>query len=342
MAMGRMTRASEGVKTKEKGRPSATTVSIRRLGTLTLVGGLALAGLVAWSGWMAYSSILSTGIDHSATAEAPAAASQVSIASPGTGTASNEQGVVQRGNSFEERFAAAATPPVPRPPLVVALIGTPALDVRRTETPEPSAAAQIPLPRPAPRAVRVVETPSSAPKIPNASSVARAEEPTIFERLFGGIKTSALQAYASVDPGAMGLEEKIPLTGPQPFIDDMTAVYDISAKTVYLPNGTKLEAHSGFGDKMDDPKYVHVPMRGATPPHVYDLSLRENLFHGVQAIRLSPVGGKEAIHGRTGLLAHSYLLGPNGDSNGCVSVKDYDAFLKAYQAGEIKRLAVVE
>jgi hypothetical protein len=81
-------------------------------------------------------------------------------------------------------------------------------------------------------------------------------------------------------------------------------------------------------------------MRGATPPHVYDLQPREELFHGVQALRMTPVGDGD-IFGRAGILAHPYMLGPNGDSNGCVSVKDYDAFLKAYQDGQIKRLAVV-
>jgi hypothetical protein len=35
------------------------------------------------------------------------------------------------------------------------------------------------------------------------------------------------------------------------------------------------------------------------------------------------------------------MLGPNGDSNGCVSFKDYEAFLKAFQDGKITRLAVV-
>ena len=69
--------------------------------------------------------------------------------------------------------------------------------------------------------------------------------------------------------------------------------------------------------------------------------MRESLFHGVEAIRLNPVGGAEAIHGRTGLLAHTYLLGPNGDSNGCVSFKDYEAFLSAFKRQQIKRLAVV-
>jgi hypothetical protein len=82
-------------------------------------------------------------------------------------------------------------------------------------------------------------------------------------------------------------------------------------------------------------------MRGVTPPHTYDLSLRENLFHGVEAIRLNPVGGEDKIYGRTGLLAHTYMLGPNGDSNGCVSFKNYAAFLRAYKSGRIKRLVVV-
>jgi hypothetical protein len=35
------------------------------------------------------------------------------------------------------------------------------------------------------------------------------------------------------------------------------------------------------------------------------------------------------------------MLGPNGDSNGCVSIKNYDKFLRAFQNGEIKRLVVV-
>lgn len=29
-------------------------------------------------------------------------------------------------------------------------------------------------------------------------------------------------------------------------------------------------------------------MRGATPPDIYDLELRESLFHGVRALRLIP------------------------------------------------------
>src|SRR5262249_57003773 len=67
-----------------------------------------------------------------------------------------------------------------------------------------------------------------------------------------------------------------------------TAIYDITARTVYLPNGRRLEAHSGLGDQMDDPRYVNVKGTGPTPPNVYELKLRDTLFHGVRAIRLVP------------------------------------------------------
>jgi hypothetical protein len=80
-------------------------------------------------------------------------------------------------------------------------------------------------------------------------------------------------------------------------------------------------------------------MRGATPPATYDLKLRESLFHGVEALRLTPIDS--SVFGRAGLLAHTYMLGPNGDSNGCVSFRNYDAFLQAFKRGEVKRLAVV-
>jgi hypothetical protein len=122
--------------------------------------------------------------------------------------------------------------------------------------------------------------------------------------------------------------------------DSRIAVYDISARTVYLPTGEKLEAHSGLGDKMDDPRYVNVRMRGSTPPNVYALTLREELFHGVRAIRLNPID-EGRMFGRAGILAHTYMLGPNGQSNGCVSFKDYPKFLQAFLSGEVDLLLVV-
>ena len=126
-----------------------------------------------------------------------------------------------------------------------------------------------------------------------------------------------------------------------PEADGRTAIYDIAAHEVYFPNGDKLEAHSGLGSKLDDPRYVSVKYQGPTPPNVYDLVLRKQRFHGVQALRLIPVEGESATYGRDGLLAHTFMLGPNGDSNGCVSFRDYNAFLNAYRNQGIKKLAVV-
>jgi hypothetical protein len=126
-----------------------------------------------------------------------------------------------------------------------------------------------------------------------------------------------------------------------PDVDSQTAIYDIAAHTVYLPDGHRLEAHSGLGGYMDDARYVNVKGRGATPPNIYDLTLRERSFHGVRAIRLMPVDGGK-MFGRDGMLAHSYMLGPNGQSNGCLSFSDYSAFLNAFLRGEVHRLVVVE
>ena len=118
-----------------------------------------------------------------------------------------------------------------------------------------------------------------------------------------------------------------------------TAVYEIASHTVFMPDGTRLEAHSGLGSRLDDPRFVHERMRGPTPPATYGLKLRESLFHGVQALRLTPVDSR--VFGRDGLLAHTYMLGPKGDSNGCVSFRDYKTFLQAFQKGDVRRLVVV-
>ncbi len=127
---------------------------------------------------------------------------------------------------------------------------------------------------------------------------------------------------------------------PVPTGPSHTAVYDIAGHIVYLPNGQTLEAHSGLGRKLDDPHYVKVKNRGPTPPNVYQLKLREKLFHKVRAIRLVPVDDGN-MFGRDGMLAHSYMRGVSGQSNGCISFKDYPAFLRAYLNGEIDRLVVV-
>jgi hypothetical protein len=123
--------------------------------------------------------------------------------------------------------------------------------------------------------------------------------------------------------------------------DSKIAIYDIAAHTVYMPNGDKLEAHSGLGERLDNPRYVNVRMKGPTPPNVYKLSMRERVFHGVRAIRLTPVD-ETKMFGRDGMLAHTYMLRNRGHSNGCVVFSNYPAFLAAFQAGEVDRLVVVE
>jgi hypothetical protein len=206
---------------------------------------------------------------------------------------------------------------------------------------------------PAPRAADVTPAKPSGLSIRDMAERAKAAvmsiasngRPSITEKLWGKEPSShsSLLAYASADTSITGSigQAQNPLPGGSPPYDLDTAVYDISAHTVYLPDGTKLEAHSGKGSRLDDPKSAAMRMLGVTPPHMYELTLRESLFHGVAALRLNPVGGEDTIYGRSGLLAHTYMLGPNGDSNGCVSFRDYNAFLNAYRNQGIKKLAVV-
>jgi hypothetical protein len=193
----------------------------------------------------------------------------------------------------------------------------------------PSAEAAIPLPRARP-VLANLQAPRSDP------TTASSDNRTMFEKIADLVPMKF--SLASLTPGDGLLSERKNLAALG--YDAQTAVYDITGRTVYLPNGTKLEAHSGLGGLMDDPANIHQRMVGATPPNVYDLRPRKKLFHGVAALRMTPVGENE-MHGRNGLLVHSYLLGPNGDSNGCVSIKEYEKFLAAYNNGEVKRLVVV-
>ena len=194
----------------------------------------------------------------------------------------------------------------------------------------------------APTVEAAIPLPRSRPVLANLQAM-RVDPPTVssdnrsmFEKLADLVPMKFSLASLTPGDGLLGERKDLSTLG----YDGQTAVYDISARTVYLPNGTRLEAHSGLGTLMDNPAHVDQRMVGATPPNVYDLKPREKLFHGVAALRMTPVGDNE-MHGRNGLLVHSYLLGPNGDSNGCVSIRDYDRFLQAYRNGEVRRLVVV-
>ncbi len=240
--------------------------------------------------------------------------------------------------SFETRWARALVPasasaiamPLLAQPLVAVAenvpmpLSRPIIPTQVEQSPDvtpvaelvPEPATDVPLPRPYPEKREPALAP--VPPTPQLAVASQVPAPAPERRL-----PQAPNRLAAL-PGA----------------DSRTAVYDIAAHTVYLPTGEKLEAHSGLGDKLDDPRFVKVRMRGPTPPNVYDLTLREELFHGVRAIRLNPVDD-DKMFGRDGMLAHTYMLGDNGQSNGCVSFKDYSKFLHAFLKGEVDRLVVV-
>ena len=184
-----------------------------------------------------------------------------------------------------------------------------------------------------------VPVPAKRPEAPTRSTVAAAKTET----------SSQAMAYAAVgDPteddnspfsGLSKIFSKGKVTKPGP--GSRIAVYDISAATVHMPDGTKLEAHSGIGKMLDNPKYVKVRNKGPTPPNIYTLRMRERRFHGVEAIRMTPVD-KSAMFGRDGMLTHTNLLRGRIGSHGCVAFTDYDKFLNAFKAGKVTKLIVVK
>ncbi len=187
-------------------------------------------------------------------------------------------------------------------------------------------ATPLPLPRPdgmARQAVAAVTQPANEPRLaslpPQPEQQGQPDEPGILDKLFGDPDRAA-KAVLAAHP--------------------KTVLYDITKRAVYMPDGTKLEAHSGFGEWLDDPDSMHRKNVGVTPPNVYAVSFREKPFHGVRALRMKPVGDGK-MYGRDGILAHSFLLGEAGASNGCISIREYDTFLKAFEDGHFNQIIVV-
>ena len=280
------------------------------------------------------------------------------------------------GEAFAVKFAALSEPvveatrqaalaPVAAPPVALA---PPAVPLPRKRVAERTERVPLPPPRPLQRAPVVTASIRLRPTFEVAAAPVRAEivraaakpgdpEPEI---------TGSIARLDSLPPPAMPVpalpmapSPALPAPAPPALAerraaprlayadpkslltpDNHTAIYDIVAHTVYLPGGRRLEAHSGLGRFLDDPRAITQKARGPTPPNVYRLTLREQLFHGVRAIRLNPENDGK-MFGRDGILAHTYMLGPSGQSFGCVSFKNYPEFLNAFLRGEIDRLVVV-
>jgi hypothetical protein len=311
----------------------------------TIPGAVILASSVLVGVWMQYVRPVAA----PNVVEAPAVAPAVTVASNPYGAlfdprSSSGSTTVSLARNFPLKSNLESIPPAP--PAVIAEPGN-VLPVPKSAGPQLGENAPLPTPRPPELGLPGSHSPFPVSGLRLAQQNRKTvlpttvpENRTFFEKLFGMPQTSGpVLAYAAPEDRVVRNAPSIP-SAPSPRYDRSTAVYDVSTHTVYMPNGTRLEAHSGLGNRLDDPRFVNERMRGATPPNVYELQPREQLFHGVQALRLIPVGSGD-LYGRTGLLAHTYMLGPNGDSNGCVSFRNYNAFLQAYQNGEIKRLVVV-
>jgi hypothetical protein len=279
------------------------------------VGAVSAASAVAGAGWM-----LARSFDGRSQVRASLAIVPPSARLAGDGLEAGARGrtaiaAISPGR-VGDAFDALAVAPLREPDRAVALIAPPS---PRHADPEPEHTGSI---APAFKLASIEAAPASRPPVHPRDSL----DPTPLPR--------ARPQLAALTP-ADGLP-----AAPEAAHPPRTAVYDITARTVYLPSGERLEAHSGLGEFMDDPRHVHLKMRGSTPPNTYKLTLREALFHGVQALRMTPVGDGDMFK-RDGILAHSYLLGPSGQSNGCISFKDYPRFLEAYMRGEVDRVVVV-
>jgi len=143
-------------------------------------------------------------------------------------------------------------------------------------------AVAVPLPRPRPALANLG---------PPQSEVAQTDERTLLQRLSDLFRPRVTLASMTPEDGISGEVPDLASRG----YDGLTAVYDISARTVLPANGLRLEAHSGWAARKDDPDHVSQRGVGATPPAVYDLKLRERPFHGVRALRMIPVEGDTLV-----------------------------------------------
>lgn len=282
--------------------------SSRTSSPLNIVGGAAIAFVTLACGWTLYSNVFGSN-PFGAGVDAPAAERRVVFVAASRGL--DQQTFTDRFTALtvtvadeppaltveQKNYAALldvthslGAPPVMFKPTVVAAPDTPkpapsraeiasAPDVALPPTP-PARVASVPLPSARPSDFKFPQSrvkPGHSEMVERAKNAALAamasKTPSLFDKLFGRTAPGPVLAYAGSDGGVMSDGTSTTPAGSSED-DKLTAIYDITARTVYMPNGTKLEAHSGLGAKMDDPRYVHVRMHGATPPHIYTLAAR--------------------------------------------------------------------
>src|SRR5580700_5371659 len=151
--------------------------------------------------------------------------------------------------SDAQSFAASA-PAQPRGWSVAALAAPAQLAMETARDNESAPTDQIaqnvvplPLPQPAPQ-TRTAALRDGAHRV---MADAVADTRSIWDKLFGKPASAMTLAYASAETGSLG-------SGHNPALglyDRSTAVYDITAHKVYMPDGTALEAHSGLGALLD-------------------------------------------------------------------------------------------
>jgi hypothetical protein len=236
----------------------------------TIPGAIALALSVLFGMWILY---LRPAVVPNVV-EAPAVAPVVTFASNSNGTLFDPRSSSGSAPvSLAQRLPLKSTfeSILPAPAAAIAEPGN-VLPMPRRAVPQIAESAPLPIPRPAELGLPASHSPS-----PPGRRLAQqnrmtifpttpADNRTFFEKLFGVPQPSGpVLAYAAPEGGVLGNARSLTSSASARY-DRWTAVYDVAAHTVYLPNGTRLEAHSGLGDRLDDPRHVNERMRGATPP----------------------------------------------------------------------------
>ncbi len=139
------------------------------------------------------------------------------------------------------------------------------LAVRRSDAPPPRREPDLctsPFPQRADRSVRQRQPHRRAAPETSAAEARVGRDVQSQGRRRRQSQRAGTQLASLGPPGELNIQ---PQDDAQP---GRTAIYDITAQALYMPNGEKLEAHSGLRRaSWTNRSHVHLRMRGATPPN---------------------------------------------------------------------------